>query len=121
MKNFADKYNTKKLFDIDTTDFEYTNLEELYNADPLRTYPVRGLYINKKSQFGPCPLLATTDEYVNLPEHMLDTVNDILDDDEAIASINMGVVGFTIYKYHMKKYNKDCYGIEWVNVTPDFE
>lgn len=115
--SFAKKFNKQKLFNIDTTEFEYYSLEEMYESDD-EVYPVRGLYINKKSMYGPAPLLATDEYYVNLPEHMLDDVMNILEDRLAIADINRGVVGFKIYKYEQKRFNKICYSITWVDINP---
>ena len=46
--NFS-KFNKERLFDIDTSDFEYTNLEELYNANGANfVYELRGVYIGTK-------------------------------------------------------------------------
>ena len=114
----AEKYNTKKIFDIDTEDFEYKSLEELF-VDEETVYPVCGLYINTKGNFGDEPILATDEFYVNLPHHMADMVKEIIADEDAVASINDGYVGFTIYQYHQKKYNKDCYNIRWVDRVID--
>ena len=53
---------------------------------------------------------------------MYEDCKSILQDKTAIADINRGVVGFKIYKYVQKKYNRECYSIEWVDVDPsDFE
>lgn len=114
----AKKYNTEKIFNIDTEGFNYKSLEDLY-IDEETMYPVRALYINNKGNFGEEPILATDDNYVNLPHHMVDSVKAMIGDDEAVDAINGGYVGFTIYKYHQKKYNKDCFGVKWIDVTPE--
>lgn len=116
--SLAEKYNTKKIFDIDTEDFDYKSLEELY-VDEDTVYPVCGLYINTKGNFGDEPILATDEYYVNLPHHMADMVKEIIADEDAVYSINAGYVGFTIYKYYQKKYNKECYNIRWVDRVID--
>lgn len=116
--SFAKRFNKEKVFTIDCTDFEYRSLEELY-VDDETVYQVRGLYINKKSMYtDKSPLLATDKFYVNLPDHLLDDIEEILNDRAAIADINRGVVGFRIYKYFQKKYNKECYSITWVDIDP---
>jgi len=114
----AKKYNVEKIFDIDTEGFEYKSLEELY-IDEETVYPVRGIYINTKGNFGKEPVLATTEDYVNLPQHLVDSCEAMIHDDEAVEAINSGEVGFTIYKYYQKKFNKDCYSIKWVDVNPE--
>ena len=93
----------------------------MYKDDDT-VYPVRAIYPNKKSLYGLSYVIATDSCYVNLPEHLNDDCKDILNDRLAISDINRGVVGFKIYKYVQKKYNRECYSIEWVDVDPsDFE
>ena len=119
--SFAKRFNKEKLFNIDCSDFEYYSLEEMYK-DNDTVYPVRGIYINTKSLYDDAPVIATDSYYVNFPAHMLDSCKDILKDKSAIADINRGVVGYKIYKYVQKKFNKECYSVEWVDVDPaDFE
>ena len=121
MASFAKRFNKEKIFNIDCTDFPYYSLEDIYQNDD-KVYPVRGIYLNKKSLYGPAYVLATDGFYVNLPDHLNDDCADILKDKVAIADINRKVVGFKIYKYIQKKYNKECYSITWVDVDPsDFE
>lgn len=110
MSNFAEKFNKKPLFDIDTTGFEYKKVSELETGT---IYPLRGIYINKKSKFGDSPVLITDTFFVNAPAHMLDTCNEILADEESVREINRGEVGFHTYSYHNEKFNKDCYGVEF--------
>ena len=135
--SFAAKFNTTKLFDIDTSGFEYVNLEAIWkqleadyagDIDAMQAHviPVRGLYINKKSQFADrMPCLATDSFYVNLPEHMLDQVDEILRDSSAIRAINNGEVGFTVYPYEKNFYKggkitrtAQFYSIRWVDIEP---
>lgn len=121
MASFAKRFNKEKLFNIDCSNFEYYSLEDMYKDDDT-VYPVRAIYPNKKSLYGLSYVMATDNCYVNLPEHLNDDCKDILNDRLAISDINRGVVGFKIYKYVQKKYNRECYSIEWVDVDPsDFE
>lgn len=115
--SFSKAFNTEKVFDIDTDGFDYKSLEELF-IDEETVYPVRGLYINTKGLYDDAPLIATDEYYVNLPAHMVNSAREILNDRRAIKAINDGVVGFTIYKYHQKRYDKECYNIRWVDVDP---
>ena len=43
----------------------------------------------------------------------------MLNDEEAVAAINTGLVGITPESYHSKTYDKDCVGVKWVDVTPE--
>lgn len=115
--NFS-KFNKDRLFDIDTTDFYYKDLETLYeeNGEDY-VYTLRGLYISTKSQYDPeAPIIATDEEYVNIPVHQLDEIKAMLGDPRAIAAINNGEAGFTISKYYQKRFKKDCYKAVWCNV-----
>lgn len=122
--SFASSFNTKRLFDIDTSDFEYKKLEELWNENSdivaeeevcTKIFPVCGLYLNRKSMYDPQPVVATDECYVNLPANMFDSALEILSDPRAIKAINDGKVGFQIDKYYQKRYEKYCYSVIWVD------
>ena len=117
--SFAKQYNTERLFDVDTSEYEYQSLEELYTGDENQIFQVCGIYINTKSQFGDAPVIATDFCYVNLPQHMLQVCNEILNDPKAIRAINEGRVGFTIYQYEQKRFGTKCYSIRWCDVDPN--
>lgn len=115
---FAKKYNTEKLFNIDTSEFEYVSLADLYTGDETTVFPVRGIYINTKGNYDDAPVIATDEEYVNLPAHLTTVCKEILSDREAIRAINEWRVGFTIYKYTQKRYGRECYSIRWADTNP---
>ena len=113
-------FNKERLFDIDTSDFEYVKLKDLYERDGEgEIYPVRGIYIGTKSEFADeTPLLATDTTYVNLPQHQLIDVKEMLNSRQAINCINNGGAGFTIEKYTKKLKSgatKVCYKAHWVD------
>ena len=115
--DFAGTFNKDvNKFTIDTEGFEYYNLKDLYeNNGADETYPLFGFYINKKGNFGDAPVAYTDEYYVNLPQHLLEVVKDIMANPEAVAAINNGEVEFTIYQYTDEKHKKDCYSIRFVN------
>ena len=118
--SFSKRFNTEKLFNIDTADFEYHSLEELTEQpgdEPEdRVYVVRGIYINKKSLYDPSPVIALDDCYVNFPAHLLDVCQEMMSDRAAVDAINEGHCGFRVTKYHQKRFNKDCYSVEWIDL-----
>lgn len=116
--SFSKKFNKEKIFNVDCSDFEYYSLEEIYTNDD-KVYPVCGIYLNNKSLYDPAPVIATNEFYVNLPSHMFEDAKSILQDKTAIADINRGVVGFKIYKYQQKRFNKECYSVTWVDIDPE--
>jgi len=117
MAKFASKFNKQRKFDIDTSKFTYESLSDMFNNDGSGVvYPLTAIYINTKSKYGNAPVLATDTCFVNAPSHMLDTAREILADEEAVAAINNGEVGFTIYPYTAEKFNRDCFGVNFVDI-----
>ena len=98
-------------------EFEYCTLEELYKTNGKdKVYQVNALYLND-SLYGKQGLAVTNDEYVNLPSHLNDAVKQIRDNEQLVVDINNGLVGFKIYEYKNKKYNKFAYSVEWVELV----
>lgn len=93
----------------------YISLENLFNKNPEKIYDVKALYINTKSRFGDAPCVVIDPfNIVNLPKHLLETVKEMINDDECVDAINNNEVKFKIYSYNDKTFNKTCYGVEWL-------
>jgi len=117
--SFAKKYNKGNfIFDIDITDYNFIKLDEIFSQFGKTPVKVDGLYINKKGKFNPHPVAINIDDglLIDLPEHMTETVEEILKDSESINLIKKGCVGLRAQKYVDKKYNKTCYSAEWVDL-----
>ena len=115
--SFASKFNKSRKFSINTTGFSYKSLADLFNENGADcVYTIYAIYINTKSKFGDAPVVATADYFVNFPKHMIEDAQEILSDADAISDINAGKVGFKIYQYHDNKHNRDCFGVDWVDV-----
>ena len=117
--SFAARHSKGSVFQCDTEGFEYKKLSELFAADgPETVYPIQGLYINHKSDFGDEPVAICGEYFVNFPRHMLDEILEIFKTDEDIADIKAGNVGFTIYQYEKEigKTTKTCHGVNWVDI-----
>lgn len=111
----VNKFNKGSRYDFSIPkDFKFVSLHDLYNDNGLNfVYEVKGLYINRKSKYGDNPVVVTGAELVDLPKHMLDTVNEMRIDPEVTDAINAGHVGFTIYTY--EKNGRVCYSVNWVD------
>ena len=123
--SFAKKHK-KGLIDwgVDTKNFEYFKLSDLYEMNGAdATYVLKGLFINKKKpekqlkEFGASPVGILEDKLINLPNHMLNEVEEILKDEEDIESIINGEAVFKIRQY--ESHAKTCYGIDWQEVEAD--
>ena len=118
MKSFASKFN-KTTFGIDTTDFQYTKLADIFNSENEGgkdvIHNINGLYVHK-SQLGDSPVIIDEENkrLVNLPSHTAETVREILADDEAVETIKAGKVWYTIYEY--ESHGKKCYSISFVDL-----
>lgn len=118
MISFASKFN-KTTFGIDTTDFQYTKLADIFNSENEGgrdvIHNINGLYVHK-SQLGDSPVIIDEENkrLVNLPCHTAETVREILADDEAVQTIKDGKVGYTIYEY--ESHGKKCYSISFVDL-----
>lgn len=118
MKSFASKFN-KTTFGIDTTNFQYVKLADIFNSENEGgkdvVHKINGLYVHK-SQLCECPVIIDEENkrLVNLPSHTAETVREILADDEAIETIKAGKVGYTIYEYEI--HSKKCYSISFIDL-----
>ena len=117
--SFATRHNKGSVFNCNTEGFEYYSLATLYDDNgPDEIYPIQGLYINRKSEYGDAPVAICERYFVNLPQHMTDEVEMILKTIEDIEAIRAGKVGFTIDQYikTVGKKEKKCHGIKWVDI-----
>lgn len=118
--SFASKHKKGGIqWDIDTKDFEYFKLEDLFKKDPEGTaYNLRGVFINKnKSEkdlkdYGASVVGILSDKLINLPNHMEEEVRDIMNDEEDVADIRAGKVWFRIRSY--ESHGKTCYSPDWL-------
>lgn len=114
------KFNKERLFNLDTADFQYTDLESLYKKNGAnQEYVLRGVYIGTKSNFSDeSPIIATDNFYINLPQHQLGEIKEMLADPRAIQAINDGEAGFKIDTYFQSRFKKTCYKAVWIDVDP---
>ena len=115
--SFATKHNKGGVnWGIETKDFEYFSLKDLYEKDGEgKEYILKGCFINTKnsSEYGPSVVGILEDKMVNLPSHMEEEVKAILKDEEDINDIKAGKVAFVIQPY--KSHGKECFGVGWVD------
>jgi hypothetical protein len=115
--NLIDGLNrgTRK-FDYELTDRHvYKKLEELYKENKDGVYIVRMFYTNKKSLYGENEVVVTDDYIINLPKHLTETVEKIVNNEEYLKLINEGKFAFNIYEYEYKqgKEVKKGYSVNW--------
>lgn len=118
--SFASKHKKGGVdWGIDTKDFEYFNLQQLYEMNGEdEQYNLRGVFINSNKtpqelkDYGPSVVGILPDRFINLPSHMLEEVKEIMSDEEDIEDIKAGNVFFTIRTY--ESHGKTCYSPNWL-------
>lgn len=119
------KFNKGNAFkDIDTSNMDYVSLADVYDEkNPEKVFKIQGVYINPKSKLGASCVAIGEDVQYNLPQHQVENIQQMLDDEEVINAIRNGHVGFKITPYENSfSVNKqtgeitEFYGIDWVDV-----
>ena len=122
------KYNKGSLFSFKLDpemEMEFIKLGEL---DLKKRYVVLMLYINTKGQYKDHPVAVTYPEgdadalmMVDLPEHLTETVREMIVDQEIAELANNNKLAFEIrtYEYESgekKKVKKTGYSVQWVEL-----
>ena len=103
-------------FDYEMTDkHEYRTLEELFKENVETIYIVKMFYTNKKSMYGENEVVVTDDYIINLPKHLTEKVEEIINNEEYLQLIREGKFAFNIYEYEYtqgKQVHK-AYSVNW--------
>lgn len=99
-------------FNYELGEHTFISLEDLAKQVGDTPQTVRMIYINKKSKFGDSPVVVTDEYLVNMPKHLMDSVNTILDEQHYIDHINNGNLAFIPYAYEYGD-GKIGYSINW--------
>ena len=116
--SFASKHNKGGInWGIETKDFEFFSLKDLFEMAGEGPHKILGLFINSKnnSEYGPSAVAILEDKLINLPSHCIPEIQDILADPDDVDAIKASKVGFTIHTYESHK--KTCYGINWADIA----
>lgn len=117
--SFAKKYNYTRTFNVNTEGFPYRKLKETYNDPafgPDTIYPVDAVYV-RDGKYGETASIACVAFrcFLSLPNHQVNMIKDILNDQEDIQTIKDGRVGCKIVPWEDAKGNT-YYKIEWVDI-----
>lgn len=114
------KRHKKGLIDwgVNTENFEYFKLQDLFEMNGEKeVYVLKGVFINKNKtekqlkEYGASPVGILADKLINLPNHMLNEVDEIMKCEEDIDDILAGNAKFKIKSY--ESHGKTCYSIDW--------
>lgn len=111
------------LFKMPETGVNFLKASQVYeeqgNIQGFDGWELVTAFINKQSKYGAHPVVGiifkNTPVWVDLPEHTLDVIETIMSDKDLIDGVNNRECWFKITKFHSRKYNKDGYGIEFID------
>ena len=113
---FINLNKNTKLFDIEVENPIFKKLSEFNTGDVLK---VRGMYVNKKSNFGDSPIFIVEDLhsnifFVNMPKNHLETINTIIADSTLVQGVNNGECFIEVIQYWSKRFNKNCFDFQFI-------
>ena len=121
----ASKYNKQgNKFDYvipEDSNHVFVKASELFETIPDNNdgIVVRAMYINNKGKYGAHGVLVCSEPaiLIDCPNHMTDTIRDIMNDDEAVKQINAGKLAVKAYKYDTKNAASGfAYGLEFIDI-----
>lgn len=86
-------------FTFNSDDLPFTSLEEYMTTGGSSPIPVKAVFINRKGQYGPRAVLVSPSFKINLPQHIIEDVEQILADAELVTLINDGKCNFVVSTY----------------------
>jgi hypothetical protein len=120
----AKKYNKQgNRFDYqipEGNDHAFIKTSELFNLPQNSAgVVVRSMYINSKGKYGDHGVIICSDPaiLIDCPNHMTETIRDIIKDDEAVEQVNAGKLGVRAYEYATKNAaSGKAYGLEFIDL-----
>lgn len=99
----------------------FVKASELFETIPAneKGVVVRALYINNKGKYGAHGVIVCSEPaiLIDCPNHMTDTIRDIMNDDEGVEQINAGKLAVKAYKYDTKNAKEGfAFGLEFIDL-----
>lgn len=99
------KYNSFEGYVYDQeVERKFASCEFMFKQFGEVRFRIEAFFINTKGKFGDAPVCYTPEFIVNLPQHMLNIVKDIMQDQEVTDQVNKGEAKIYFYEYQSKKY-----------------
>lgn len=94
------KFNNSGAFvDVNTQDFKYASMKDVYTSEGDKPYPIKGLFLNTKGKYGTEAVAIGDKILINLPSYCVEDVEEMLKDDVVIDAIKQGRVGIKSVPY----------------------
>lgn len=95
-------------WNVNTDGWNYIKLKEL---EENKDYPLKGMFISGDNGYGEGAVLISDGMLVNIPQKYVQTLKDIMSDQESIDEINAGGSSFRYHTYISKKYGRPAYEV----------
>lgn len=102
------KFNKSRIYDIDTEGFEGRKAKDVYSEIGNKPLLMRGLFINH-SDLGDSVSVVTNKSIIYFGGAMVETAEEIMQNDECTAVLNSTGVAFHIEEFTSKKYKRTGY------------
>ena len=121
----ANKYNkSANRFDYQIPEGSepvFVKTSELFETIPQneKGIVIRSMYINNKGKYGAHGVIIASDPaiLIDCPNHMTDTIKDMMADDEVVKAVNAGKLAVKAYKYETKNAASGfAYGLEFLDL-----
>lgn len=111
----ANRFNKGNKIDwnYETEGFEFKSPSEM---ELDKVYPMHGVFTTPDSGYGVGGVIICDDCLLNVPQSYVDTVKEILADQEAIEQIKAGKLGFKVGTYQSRKFKRTGYSVEFVDM-----
>lgn len=111
----ANRFNKGNKIDwnYDTKDFEFKAPSEMVLD---KVYAMHGCFTTPDNGYGVGGVIICDDFLMNVPASYVDTVKEVLADEEAVEQIKAGKLGFKVGTYTSKKFKRTGYSIEFVDM-----
>lgn len=118
--SILNKYNTNvNPFTFEQSkEVEYKNLEQLYKEGNTKI-PIYSFFINTKGRFGDSAVAMTDGININLPNHLTETVKEMMKDPDIIDLANDKGLGIEIYEYHSNRWGTN-YSVNFIEMEIPF-
>ena len=115
---FNEDFKHGKTFTVNSDNFPFVNLKEVAEQNGTdKILKVQGAFTFDGKKGKKRPVLIADSHKINLPDHCLKDVEDIIADDELCDAINNGKCGFATREYEDTKNGAGtCYSGNFVDI-----
>lgn len=103
---FNERFNKRNLFAFDGSSLPYEKLATLVSDGIFaegEVIPVKGMFTHNKSKYGKTGVIVTDNYNIDVPDHLISMIDEVLSDASLIEAVNAGKCGFAIRSYDDNK------------------